>query len=315
MVSLICWCLRATSGCGRKLRSRIWRARRRAQLRCWTIWKAKPMRSPHRPSPSVISPSAARSLISISVLPNRIGASAIDAFPLGMLLSRRGRRCRRRFPLTIRKWNNCAARGEARDGICRQICDQRIDQCLGRLSRSGQMERAARHLHSGRTYFGVMVSWSVRAVRRALPHELCGKPRLVAPSPVHADDHARERSRDRRDAGGHPGAPEVRHRRSRSDVLFPFFRPCRAPRRGLADRRARRLYERDRLDPVEPSAAFDALFAAADTTHYPEQYRYMAFRLAHAERRTLAAVVYRDGGPETADLYARYFRWLGGGAA
>src|SRR6516165_3667928 len=33
MVSLICWCLRATSGCGRKLRSRIWRARRRAQLR------------------------------------------------------------------------------------------------------------------------------------------------------------------------------------------------------------------------------------------------------------------------------------------
>src|SRR6516162_6402608 len=88
----------------------------------------------------------------------------------------------------------------------------------------------------------ISVSWfrSVRAVRRALPHELCGKPRLVAPSPVHADDHARERSRDRRDAGGHPGAPEVRHRRSRSDVLFPFFRPCRAPRRGLADRRARR---------------------------------------------------------------------------
>jgi hypothetical protein len=81
----------------------------------------------------------------------------------------------------------------------------------------------------------------------------------------------------------------------------------------IAERAA--IYERDRLDPVEPSPAFDALFAAADTAHYPEQYRYMAFRLAHAEGRSLASVVYRDGGPETADLYARYFRWLGGGAA
>ncbi len=75
------------------------------------------------------------------------------------------------------------------------------------------------------------------------------------------------------------------------------------------------IYERDRLDPVEPSPAFDALFAAADTANYPDQYRYMAFRLAHAEGRSLAAVVYRDGGPETADLYARYSRWLSGGAA
>ena len=31
--------------------------------------------------------------------------------------------------------------------------------------------------------------------------------------------------------------------------------------------------------------------------------------------RSLAAVVYRDGGPETVDLYARYSRWLSGGAA
>jgi hypothetical protein len=41
----------------------------------------------------------------------------------------------------------------------------------------------------------------------------------------------------------------------------------------------------------------------------------MAFRLAHAEGRALASVIYRDGGAETADLYARYLRWLGGGAA
>jgi hypothetical protein len=78
----------------------------------------------------------------------------------------------------------------------------------------------------------------------------------------------------------------------------------------IAERAA--IYERDRLDPVEPSAEFDALFKAANTAHYPVQYRYMAFRLAHAEGRALAPVVYRDGGPETADLYARFSGWLAG---
>jgi hypothetical protein len=79
----------------------------------------------------------------------------------------------------------------------------------------------------------------------------------------------------------------------------------------IAERAA--IYERDRLDPVEPSPEFDALFEAAETAHYPEQYRYMAFRIAHAEGRTLAPVVYRDGGAETADLYARYSAWLADG--
>jgi hypothetical protein len=81
----------------------------------------------------------------------------------------------------------------------------------------------------------------------------------------------------------------------------------------IAERAA--IYERDRLDPVEPSPAFDALFEAAETSHYPEQYRYMAFRIAHAEGRALAPVVYRDGGTESADLYARFSAWLAGGAA
>jgi len=80
----------------------------------------------------------------------------------------------------------------------------------------------------------------------------------------------------------------------------------------IAERAA--IYERDRLDPVEPSPAFDALFHEANTARYPEQYRYMAFRIAHAEGRTLAGVVYRDGGPETADLYARFSAWLDGAA-
>jgi len=81
----------------------------------------------------------------------------------------------------------------------------------------------------------------------------------------------------------------------------------------IAERAA--IYERDRLDPVEPSPAFDDLFKAANTAQYPEQYRYMAFRLAHAEGRSLAPVIYRDGGPETVDLYARYSGWLDGKAS
>jgi hypothetical protein len=76
----------------------------------------------------------------------------------------------------------------------------------------------------------------------------------------------------------------------------------------IAERAA--IYERDRLDPVEPSPAFDDLFKSADTARYPEQYRYMAFRLAHAGR-PLAAVIYRDSGPETAQLCARFDAWLG----
>ncbi len=70
------------------------------------------------------------------------------------------------------------------------------------------------------------------------------------------------------------------------------------------------IYERDRLDPVEPSEAFDQLFKSSDLSVYPEQYRYMAARLV-AAGRALAPVVYRDGGPETAQLYTRYDTWLG----
>ena len=81
----------------------------------------------------------------------------------------------------------------------------------------------------------------------------------------------------------------------------------------IAERAA--IYERDRLDPVEPSPAFDELFKAANTSQYPEQYRYMAFRLAHTEGRSLAPVIYRDGRPETADLYARFSGWLAGKAS
>jgi SnoaL-like domain len=50
----------------------------------------------------------------------------------------------------------------------------------------------------------------------------------------------------------------------------------------IAERAA--IYERDRLDPVEPSEAFAKLFAATDLSAYPEPYRYMAARLKAAGR-------------------------------
>jgi hypothetical protein len=71
------------------------------------------------------------------------------------------------------------------------------------------------------------------------------------------------------------------------------------------------IYERDRLDPVEPSEAFDQLFRGSDFGRFPPQYRYMAARLT-AVGRALAPVVYRDGEGETAELYARYDTWLAG---
>jgi hypothetical protein len=79
----------------------------------------------------------------------------------------------------------------------------------------------------------------------------------------------------------------------------------------IAERAA--IYERDRLDPVEPSEAYELLFAAGGAARFPEQYRYMAFRLAHTQGRRLAPVVYRDRGEETTELYARFSAWLAGG--
>src|SRR5262245_6415114 len=71
------------------------------------------------------------------------------------------------------------------------------------------------------------------------------------------------------------------------------------------------IYGRDRLDPVEPSPAFDKLFAATDLSIYPEPYRYMAARLA-AAGRALAPVIHHDGAPHTAQLYQRYDAWFSG---
>jgi hypothetical protein len=69
------------------------------------------------------------------------------------------------------------------------------------------------------------------------------------------------------------------------------------------------IYERDRLDAVEPSSNLDKLFATTDLSIFPEPYRYMAARLA-AVGRVLAPVVYHDGSAHTAQLYGRYEAWL-----
>ena len=71
------------------------------------------------------------------------------------------------------------------------------------------------------------------------------------------------------------------------------------------------LYEKDRLDPVEPSAVFDTLLAGADAQKYPSPYRYMACRV-HAAGRALAEPVHYDGRPETEALKRRYAQWLAG---
>ncbi|MFL6798763.1 MAG: nuclear transport factor 2 family protein [Xanthobacteraceae bacterium] len=77
----------------------------------------------------------------------------------------------------------------------------------------------------------------------------------------------------------------------------------------IAERTA--IYERDRLDPVEPSDAFAKLFKATDLSIYPEAYRYMAARLV-AAGRALAPVIYHDGSPHTDQLYRRHEVWLTG---
>jgi hypothetical protein len=72
------------------------------------------------------------------------------------------------------------------------------------------------------------------------------------------------------------------------------------------------VYERDRLDPVEPSPQFDAMMAASGASRYPAPYRYMAFRV-QAAGRPLAEPVHYDGRPETEALKRRYAEWLAAG--
>ena len=69
------------------------------------------------------------------------------------------------------------------------------------------------------------------------------------------------------------------------------------------------VYELDRLDPVLPSGAFDALMQT-DTARFPAPYCYMG--RVEAAGRGLAEPVHYDGRAETEAFKARYAEWLAG---
>ena len=89
-----------------------------------------------------------------------------------------------------------------------------------------------------------------------------------------------------------------------------FFDRLERRRRWMIVERAA-IYEQDRLDPVQPSEAFDRMMAAADVSRFPAAYRYMAYRVL-AAGRSLAMPVHYDGSPETSALVHRYHAWLAG---
>jgi len=72
------------------------------------------------------------------------------------------------------------------------------------------------------------------------------------------------------------------------------------------------IYEKDRLDPVDPSAA---LTLDSDLlARFPEGYRHLAYaqtRIGYEVKRDMPGLA----GPEVEALYARGARWLAGGAA
>jgi len=72
------------------------------------------------------------------------------------------------------------------------------------------------------------------------------------------------------------------------------------------------IYEKDRLDPVDPSAA---LTLDSDLlARFPEGYRHLAYaqtRIGYEVKRDMPGLA----GPEVEALYARGARWLAGGPA
>lgn len=69
------------------------------------------------------------------------------------------------------------------------------------------------------------------------------------------------------------------------------------------------IYEKDRIDPVTPSEAFNRFMAETDFSVYPEAYRYLAHRLVSSGRK-LASPIVVNGNAEAEALYRRYGEWL-----
>lgn len=85
----------------------------------------------------------------------------------------------------------------------------------------------------------------------------------------------------------------------------------RLQRRGGRWRIAERvaIYEKDRLDPVVPSEAFNRFMAETNFSIYPEAYRYLAHRLVSTGRK-LASPIVVNATAEAEALYSRYRGWL-----
>lgn len=71
------------------------------------------------------------------------------------------------------------------------------------------------------------------------------------------------------------------------------------------------IYEKDRIDPVVPSPAFDAFMNTTDFSAIPEPYRYLGYRLQMAGR-TLCQGILCDGAPDALAAMASAQAWLAG---
>jgi hypothetical protein len=91
---------------------------------------------------------------------------------------------------------------------------------------------------------------------------------------------------------------------------FYDFLERRADARGLVLRQP--IYEKDRLDPVDPSARLDLDRALLE--RFPAGYRHLAYaqtRIGYEVKPDMPGLI----GPEIEALYARGARWLAGGPA
>lgn len=72
------------------------------------------------------------------------------------------------------------------------------------------------------------------------------------------------------------------------------------------------IYEKDRLDPVAPSSAFDQFMASTDFSQVPEPYRYLGYRLI-SSGRSLEKKIICDGSPEALAALSEAQAWLASG--
>ncbi|WP_375691314.1 nuclear transport factor 2 family protein [Pseudooceanicola sp. LIPI14-2-Ac024] len=70
------------------------------------------------------------------------------------------------------------------------------------------------------------------------------------------------------------------------------------------------IYEKDRLDPVVPGPAFDAVMAETDFSTVPEPYRFLGYRLLTSGRSLHPGIV--CDGPGSERLLAAARDWLAG---